>query len=54
MNDLIFNENEYGEEIFFITSGKVVIIHKQTVSYITDLRKDDYFGEISFFSDLPR
>jgi CRP-like cAMP-binding protein len=40
--------------MFFITNGKVVVLHKKTGSYIHDLRKDDYFGEISFFSDLPR
>ena len=24
------------------------------MTFITELRKDGYFGEISFFSDLPR
>lgn len=24
------------------------------MTFINELRKDDYFGEVSFFSDLPR
>lgn len=40
--------------MFFITSGKVFIIHKKTMSFVKDLEKNDYFGEIGFFSTLAR
>ena len=53
-DDVIINEDEYGPDLFFINSGKVVVIHKKTLSYLNELKKDDYFGEISFFSNLTR
>ena len=31
--------------------GKATVIHWKTKTYIKDLGKDDYFGEIAFFSD---
>jgi CRP-like cAMP-binding protein len=37
-----------------MANGKVAIIHKKTKTHITDILKDQYFGEIAFFSDLPR
>lgn len=40
--------------MFYILNGAVDVYHKKTASYITELKKDDYFGEIGFFSDLPR
>lgn len=49
-----FKEDTPGTEIYFINSGKVFILHKKTMSFIRELMKDDYFGEIAFFSDLPR
>ena len=30
------------------------MIHKCSHTYILDLIKDDYFGEVGFFSDNPR
>ena len=30
------------------------IIDKKTKTHIIDLIQDQYFGEISFFSDIPR
>ena len=47
-------EGDLGQEIFFIVSGKVSIIDKKTKTHIIDLIQDQYFGEISFFSDIPR
>ena len=32
----------------------VAMIHKHTHTYIIDLVKDDYFGEVGFFTDNPR
>jgi CRP-like cAMP-binding protein len=38
----------------YISNGSVDILHKSTISYICDLKKDEYFGEIGFFSTHPR
>ena len=54
VDDNIFNEDDYGTQIFFIDSGRVSVMHKKTLTFIIELHKDDCFGEISFFSDLPR
>jgi hypothetical protein len=35
-------------------SGKISMIHKLTHTYFLDLVKDDYFGEVEFFTDEPR
>lgn len=43
-------EGDNGDEIFFIVSGRVAIIHKLTKTHIRDLHKDQYFGEIGFFT----
>ena len=32
IDENIVNEGEFGEEMFFIMSGKVAIIHKKSVS----------------------
>lgn len=40
--------------MYFIFSGKVIIMHKKTMSFVKELYKEDYFGEIGFFSDIPR
>jgi CRP-like cAMP-binding protein len=50
----LLKEDAAGEDIFFISSGKVFILHKKTMSFIKELIKDDYFGEIAFFSDMMR
>eukprot|EP00347_Sterkiella_histriomuscorum_P021932 403332268 len=54
VDEIIFNEDTIGQDMFFISSGKVYIIHKKTMSFVKELYKDDHFGEIGFFSDLPR
>ncbi|CDW76390.1 UNKNOWN [Stylonychia lemnae] len=54
VDDVIINEDQFGTQIFFINQGKVLVLHKKSMSFITELKKDEYFGEIGFFSDLPR
>jgi CRP-like cAMP-binding protein len=54
INDNCVTEGEEGSEIFFIVAGKVSVIDKRTKTHITDLILDQYFGEISFFSDIER
>lgn len=40
--------------MYFITSGKVCVLHRKTHTYLDDLTEDDYFGELSFFTEMPR
>lgn len=54
IDDHIFEEEEKGTKMFFITKGTVVILQKSSHTYIKELKVDEYFGEISFFSDLNR
>lgn len=54
MDDHIFEEDEKGTTMFFITKGTVVVMQKKTHTYIKELIVDEYFGEISFFSNLKR
>ena len=50
-DEYIFQEGTDDKILYFITQGKVGLLHKSTYSYIIDLNKDNSFGEISFFSD---
>lgn len=54
IDDNCLIEGELGAEIFFIAAGRVSVIDKSTKTHIIDLGQDKYFGEISFFSDIPR
>ena len=54
MDEYIFMEGDEGNMMYFISSGKVCVIHKASHTYLTDLFKYDYFGEIAFFSELKR
>jgi len=40
--------------MYFIVNGLATVLHKKTQTYIKDLKEDDYFGEIGFFSDKRR
>lgn len=40
--------------MYYILSGRVAAIHKRTHTYLDDLIRDEYFGEIGFFTDQPR
>lgn len=54
IDDNIIVEDDPGGKIFFIVKGKVAILHRKSRTYIKDLGKDDFFGEIGFFSEKPR
>ena len=47
-------EKDRAEYIYYVVQGKVAMIHKQTHTFVTDLKKDAYFGELGFFSGDPR
>ena len=50
-DDNVIDEGEYGDKIYFIMTGKVAMLHKETHTYLEDLVTDEYFGEIEFFSE---
>jgi hypothetical protein len=52
--DTIFDENERSYKIYFVVNGLVDIYHKKSNSSFTELRKNGFFGDISFFSGHPR
>lgn len=54
MDDHIFEEDERGTKMYFITKGTVVIMQKKSHTYIKELLVDEYFGEIAFFSEMTR
>ena len=52
--DVILEEGELSTEMYFITSGKIDIYHSNTNSSFQELAQGSYFGEIAFFTELPR
>jgi len=50
----VVEEGEPGGTMYFIVTGWVSVLHKETQTYVKDLKNDDYFGEIGFFSELKR
>jgi hypothetical protein len=49
MGDNIFYEKEYGDEMYFITKGSVVLWEHRTHTFIKELTEGYTFGERSFF-----
>lgn len=47
-------EKNYGNELYYIQNGKISVIHMKSKTHLTDLDKEKYVGEISFFTELPR
>lgn len=54
LGENVIIEQEMGQQLFFINNGRVALIHKHTKTFVKDLVKDNYFGEIGFFSDIHR
>lgn len=52
--DQIFKEGEMSNVIYYLCSGKVQIYHEATKTVFKDIKKNKYFGEISFFLDTCR
>jgi len=40
--------------MFFLVNGRVNFIHRRSKTLIIELDKDNYFGEIGFFTQLHR
>jgi CRP-like cAMP-binding protein len=43
-----------GQGLFFIIQGDIILLQKDTRTYIKDLSIGNIFGEIGFFSGQPR
>ncbi|MFA5867645.1 MAG: adenylate/guanylate cyclase domain-containing protein [Actinomycetota bacterium] len=54
--EIIFNENDYGREMYVIETGKVKIfrIRNKREIVLATLKKGDFFGEMALFSGLSR
>eukprot|EP00347_Sterkiella_histriomuscorum_P007191 403349915 len=50
----LFDEGDHGNTLYFITKGSIILVHKQSHTYIKELGIDDFLGEVAFFSDLTR
>lgn len=50
VDELIFNEDEQGEHMYYLTKGNIILLHKKTFTFIKELVEDQFLGEISFFS----
>ena len=53
---IIFEENDYGDEMFIIVSGEVGILkgEKQTKTFLAQLTAGECFGEMGLLDDRPR
>ncbi|OMJ89801.1 hypothetical protein SteCoe_7976 [Stentor coeruleus] len=51
---IIFSQNQPGESLFLIKSGRVEVIDKDTNRVLRNITKDDYFGERSLLFDKFR
>lgn len=54
IDDHVFEEGNIGDKLYFINKGSVLLVHKKTKTFIKELGVETCFGEVSFFSDLPR
>ena len=52
--DKIIKEGEMSNIIYYLCNGKVQIYHEATKTVFKDIKKNKYFGEISFFLDTCR
>ena len=54
IDDHIFEEGDPGSNVYFITRGNIILLHKKTKTYIKELELDDYFGDYAFFTGQKR
>ena len=40
--------------LYFIMKGSIMLLHKSSHTFIKELEQDEFFGEVAFFTDLPR
>ena len=54
MSDTVFEEGDPGNKMYFIGKGSVVLLHIKTGTYIKQLKENQSFGQVSFFSKFKR
>ncbi|OMJ86016.1 hypothetical protein SteCoe_12516 [Stentor coeruleus] len=52
--DIIFQDGEFSNKMYFLQNGTVDIYQKATNSVYSELGAKSYFGEIAFFIEKPR
>lgn len=50
MGETLFVEDDMGDTLYYVCSGKIHLFHRKTYSFIKELRQDDFLGECAFFS----
>ncbi|XP_050966558.1 uncharacterized protein LOC127165725 [Labeo rohita] len=53
-NDLIYKENDYGSEMYFIHKGEVEVLSKDNTAVLFKLKAGQYFGEKNVLLGEPR
>lgn len=53
-NDPIIQQGELSTQLYFMLSGNVEVLHDETRTVFSILKKGNYFGEIGFFTKRPR
>jgi len=53
-NEIIFDQNEEGQAIYFVLSGKVLISRQNQKNPIAELGAGLFFGERALMADVPR
>lgn len=53
-NDLIIKQGELTNDLYFVVGGVVEVFHHFSSTTFKHLNKFSHFGEISFFTSLPR
>ena len=54
IDEHIFLEGDRGDSLFYLQKGSVVLLHRQTQTFIKELGGDDFMGECAFFTGEPR
>lgn len=52
--DMVFRQDEASQDLYFITEGNIHINHEPSNTDFAKLKKDQFFGEIAFFTDRNR
>lgn len=53
-NDLIINQGEITNDLYFVIGGNVEVFHRKTQTVFKLLPKHSFFGEIGFFINVQR
>lgn len=40
--------------MYYITQGIIILLHRETCTYIKEIDEDTFLSEVSFFTSLPR